>query len=60
MYQLRRILGKFWILIMIGIMLTIFLTIATSKKELDVYTKENATYTQESESEEKEDIKTVQ
>lgn len=60
MYQLRRILGKFWILIVIGIMLTIFLTIATSKKELDVYTKENATYTQESESEEKEDIKTVQ
>lgn len=39
-------------------MLTIFLTIATSKKNLDVYTKEDSTYTLESESETEEKIET--
>ncbi len=54
----RRTLGKFWILILIGVMLTVFLTIATSKKNLDVYTKKDSTYTMESEVETEEDIET--
>ena len=38
MYRLRQIFGRFWFLIVAGVMLAIFLTIATGNKTLDVYT----------------------
>ena len=53
MYKLRNTLGKFWWLILNGVMLAIFLTIASKKEELDPYMGGNSTYTVEQPAEEK-------
>ena len=56
MYWLRSKFGRFWPLILIAAMLTVFIVFATKQDNLNVYNGGNSTYTVESESETEKEV----
>lgn len=57
--NLRRVFGRFWYLFAIAIMLAVFMTVATNKDGLDLYTNGPSTYTVEPESESEKQVNSV-
>lgn len=55
---IKNLLSRYWFIVVAIILLLLFLVNATKQENLDVYNKEDYTYTVESETEEEKDVKT--